>query len=126
MNQAVACRALLVGYRNVSREVLRRLLRACDCEAVVADDAAAAAEELDAVDRVFLDLTRGDEDGGDEGTTRDAVALLRRIHREALPVKVAVTVRRGAPVPAAVARRRPDAVFAEPIDFIRLSAWMKE
>ena len=118
MNQAVACRALIVGYRDVGREVLRRLLRACGCEAVPVDTVGSAEAQLDAVCRVFIDLNESDRSG---------VRLLRTIRQRGLPVKVAVTTpSAGEASVAAAPRWRPDAVFVKPLEFPALATWLRE
>jgi CheY-like chemotaxis protein len=118
MNHTRARRALVVGSHDVNREVLRRLLRACGCEAVTAPSADGAEPHLASVDRVFIDLPPHGE-----GPERVA----RAIRERGLPVKVAVTT--GCPERAALARAapwRPDAVFTRPIEFHALIAWLRQ
>ena len=118
MQQAVACRALIVGYHDVGREVLRRLLRACGCEAVPVETVGGAEAQLDAVDRVFIDLNDSDRSGA---------RLLRTIRQRGLPVKVAVTAATaGEASVAAASRWRPDAVFVKPLEFPALVTWLRE
>lgn len=118
MNQAVAGRALLVGYHDVGREVLRRLLRACGCEAVPVDGPHEAEAQLDGVDRVFIDLN---------DSARGTVRLLRTIRQRGLPVKVAVTTpSAGEASVAAASRWRPDVVFVKPLEFPALATWLKQ
>lgn len=118
MNQAVARRALIVGYRDVGREVLRRLLRACGCDAVPVDTPGGAEAQLGAVERVFIDLNDSDRSG---------VRLLRTIRQRGLPVKVAVTApSAGEASIAAASRWRPDAVFVTPLEFPALATWLRQ
>ena len=119
MKQDGTCRVLVVEDDPVTREVLRRLLRACGCEAVAVDTAAGAEAELDAVEWVFLDLHLPDGGG---------VELLRSVRRRGLPVKVAVTV--ATPSVDRVTNARAlklgaDAVFPKPVEFAKLAAWVR-
>ena len=118
MSQAVCCRALLVGYGDVHREVMRRLLRACDCDAQPVATPAEAEAHLESADRLFLDYRPGD---------RHVARLLRIIRERDLPVRVALTVARDDE--GSLPSRpdwRPDAVFVKPVHFPALAAWLKE
>ena len=117
MKQDGTCRVLVVEENPVTREVLRRLLRACGCEAVAVDTAAGAEAELDAADWVFLDLHLP---GG--------VELLRSIRRRGLPVKVAATVATPSNDRATTVRALrlgADAVFPKPVEFEKLAEWAR-
>src|SRR5688500_2524871 len=81
MKQDGTCRVLVVEEHPVTREVLRRLLRACGCEAVAGDTAAGAEAELGTVGWVVLDLHLAGGAGGE---------LLRALRRRGLPVQLAV------------------------------------
>ena len=118
MKQDGTCRVLVVEAHPVTREVLRRLLRACGCEAVAVDTAAAAEAELDAVHWVFLDLHLPGAGG---------VEMLRWIRRRSLPVKVAVTVATpaGRATLARALKLGADAVFPKPVEFEKLAAWAR-
>lgn len=119
MKQDGTCRVLVVEAHPVTREVLRRLLRACGCDALAVDTAAGAEAELDTVDWVFLDLHL--PDGG-------VLELLRSIRCRGLPVKVAVTVATPSADRATMTRALKlgaDAVFPKPVEFARLSAWAR-
>ena len=117
MKQDGTCRVLVVECHPVTREVLRRLLRACGCDAVAVDTAAGAEAQLNAVDRVFLDLHLPGGGG---------LELLRSIRRRGLAVKVAVTT--ASADRSAMARASElgaDAVFSKPVEFSELAAWVR-
>jgi CheY-like chemotaxis protein len=118
MSQAVCCRALLVGYGDVHREVLRRLLRACDCEAHPVATPQEAEAHLGVADRLFIDYRPGD---------RHVARLLRTIRERDLSARVALTVSRDDEDALPLwSDWRPDAVFVKPLHFPSLAAWLKD
>ena len=117
MKQDGSCRVLVVEGHPVTREVLRRLLRAWGCDAVAVDTSAGAEAELDAVGRVFLDLHLPGGGGVD---------LLQSIRRRGPTIKVAVTtLSADESAVARAARLGAETVFFKPVEFHQVAAWMR-
>lgn len=117
MGEGQVRRALIVEDHDVSREVLRRLLRACGWEAEGVDTVAGAEPRLASVDRVFLDLQLKDGNG---------CRLLRLIRERDLPIKVAITTGSADGVlMEEIGSLRPDAVFIKPVRFNELLEWLR-
>lgn len=116
---ATAVRALVVEDDPDARYAVATFLRH---QGYDVEQAATMGEALVLLERgilpqvVVLDLRLPDASGA---------LLLRRIHREQLPVKVAVvTAFADAAAHPALQRFPPDRVFTKPLDFGEFLAWM--
>lgn len=117
---ATAVRALVVEDDPDSCDALVLALNAQDIEA---DCARTVGEALVKLERglmpaaIILDLRLPDASGS---------LLLRRVHRDRLPVKVAVVTGVSDPLSLPdLVRFPPDRVFKKPLDFRQLAEWLK-
>lgn len=118
---ATAVRALVVEDDPDSSDAIVAVLNARGFDT---DCARTVGEALVKLERglipaaIIVDLRLPDASGG---------LLLRRIHREQLPTKVAVVT--GVPDPMShpdLIRFPPDRVFTKPLDLMELLAWLDE